>query len=262
MKSEDAYVDVILHLPVRGIVRGLALVIAGLALLSISGHLMVTFLPVGEFTRGLIWFVDLNKEGNLPTWYSSSGLLLAALLLAVISREEKRRGSRYSYHWLFLSLVFLFLSLDEVAGLHERSSDPVRSVLKTQGGAFYYSWVIPGMIFVFAVGVLSLKFLFSLNPRIRKYFLIAGFLFVAGSLGMEMVGGSWAARHGRFNLTYYLMTDFEETLEMSGVLVFIGGLLLHLQSSAAAARKQMAARLRQPRPDFLSEEQEQRSRSA
>jgi hypothetical protein len=246
MKPEEAYLDLVVHLPVRRIIRALAVVIGVLAVLSVSAHLMISLIFTDLSTRGMIWFVDLNKEGNLPTWYSSSALLVASLLLAIISREEKRAGSRYSYHWLFLSIVFLFLSLDEIAGLHERSSDPIRSLLGTGGGAFYYSWVIPGMAFVLLVGAFSLKFLFSLDPRIRKYFVIGGFLFVAGSLGMEMIGGSWAAKHGRFNLTYYLMTDLEETLEMSGVLVFISGLLLHLKSAAVTARKRVAVKVRQP----------------
>ena len=38
---------------------------------------------------GLVRFFDLDAEANLPTWFSSSTLLLCALVLAGIDGQER-----------------------------------------------------------------------------------------------------------------------------------------------------------------------------
>ena len=65
----------------------------------------------------------MNTEANIPAWYSSAALLLAAMLLWIVSAATKQRGGRPIY-WRLLSLVFLALSIDEVAELHEQLTNP------------------------------------------------------------------------------------------------------------------------------------------
>ena len=61
-------------------------------------------------------------------------------------------------------------------------------------------------------------------------FIIAGCLYVSGALGMEMVGGNYRDMVGEVDLNYGLITSFEETLEMAGIILFIYGLLDYLRS--------------------------------
>ena len=80
-------------------------------------------------------------EANVPTLYSSVALLSSSMLLAFIALAHKRNGSS-SLPWVGLALVFLFLSVDEIASIHEKLGGPVRELLGTSG-LLYFAWFIP-----------------------------------------------------------------------------------------------------------------------
>jgi len=177
------------------------------------------------------WFnlFNLDQELNYPSWYASFTLAFCSLLLAAIASAKKRDGDRYFRHWKKLSLIFLFLSVDEAMSIHELLiSRDLRHLLHA-GGIFYYVWVIPATIFVAVVGLSYLKFIIDLPRQIRLLFLIAGGIYVGGALGMEMVGGYWTDLYGKNNLTYALITCAEECMEMVGVAVFIHALLSYMR---------------------------------
>jgi hypothetical protein len=60
------------------------------------------------------------------------------------------------------------------------------------------------------------------------FFLSAG-LFLAGTLGMEMVGGRYVELHGNGTFTYALIANGEETLELVGLVVFLHALMVLLE---------------------------------
>ena len=63
---------------------------------------------------------DLNQEANIPTWFSSMQLLMVGLLLGVFAHAKYDwRQRSASLGLVALSLLFVLLSLDEVACLHE-----------------------------------------------------------------------------------------------------------------------------------------------
>ncbi|MBN1512292.1 MAG: hypothetical protein JXB13_09780 [Phycisphaerae bacterium] len=69
-------------------------------------------------------FVNLDREANLPAWYSSIKLLATAVLCALIFAAERGKAAaerhfRLTPLWLAVGGVFLFLSVDELASLHE-----------------------------------------------------------------------------------------------------------------------------------------------
>jgi hypothetical protein len=176
------------------------------------------------------WFVDafnLDREGNVATWYSTGLLLLAALLLAALARL-KPEGPHPRF-WAALSAVFMLLSLDEAAALHEATIQPVRRALGV-GGALYYAWVVPGAAFAVIVLAGSWRFLRRLPAGTRRLFLIGGAVYVSGAIGVEMVGSSYDVTHGAHNLRYAAIAHCEEMLEMAGVLVFIYALLAYLRA--------------------------------
>ena len=63
---------------------------------------------------------DLEQEANIPSWYSSAMLLVCSGLLAVIAAAKKVSSERYVGHWYGLSLIFMLMSVDEAATLHEK----------------------------------------------------------------------------------------------------------------------------------------------
>jgi len=179
---------------------------------------------VGESVTRLAW---VDEEGNIPAWYSASMLLLCAFLLAAIASAERQHQSRYAVGWLILSLVFVYLSLDESAQLHELSIPPLRDLF-TPTGLLYYPWIVPAGICVALLALGYWRFLTKLPARTRWLFLLAGAVFVTGALGIEALSGQQALLHGERNLTYHLIVTLEELLEMAGVVVFIYALLDHI----------------------------------
>ncbi|HZD01191.1 MAG TPA: hypothetical protein VFA46_13695 [Actinomycetes bacterium] len=57
---------------------------------------------------------------------------------------------------------------------------------------------------------------------------------LAGSLGVEAVGGHLSRTLGQDSLVYLTAADAEEALEMAGILVFLQALLAHLRRVASA----------------------------
>lgn len=92
--------------------------------------------PANHSLREISLLFDFNTESNVPTFFSSVDLLLAGILLFFIASAHKT--NRVScLPWYFLSAKFVFLSVDEIASLHERLMVPVSQVLHTSGIFFY-----------------------------------------------------------------------------------------------------------------------------
>ena len=178
---------------------------------------------------GLYALLHVGTDVSIPTWYSSFALLLCAFLLLIIGKAKNSVRALYSRHWTALGWIFLALSVDEVAGIHETIGRNVRSVV-TLSGVLNYHWVVVGIPFVLVLAVAYLRFLFHLPVKTRNLFVISAVLFVAGALGMEMYNARYDYLHGFDNLHYWTMTGFEEFLEKLGVVVFIYTLLDYMEA--------------------------------
>jgi hypothetical protein len=174
---------------------------------------------------GYIRFLfDLDSEWNIPTRFASELLVVAALLFFIVYRIKNKTKDKYRYHWFVLALIFLLMALDESVMLHEQTSQFLRGSF----GNLYFAWVIPGAIFVLVFTIAYLKFFFSLESRWKKLFFFSAFIFVSGALGMEVIGNYYQAAAGQDNLTYAMLTNFEELLEFAGVVLLIYGLTTYL----------------------------------
>jgi hypothetical protein len=213
----------VLSLPSRKIFWALIFIILCLIVANISTQVS-RFSTSPSILRRLHFAFDFSREANIPTWYQSTTLLLCAIVLVIIALLKRAEHDTYKNLWLGLSLIFLYLSLDEGAALHDRLTDPMRAILDI-GGVFYFAWVIPTSILVLGFVLTYLKFWFHLPIKTRLLFLLAGALYVGGALGIEMIGGNFADKNGVQNLTYELITSVEETFEMLGVAVFLYALL-------------------------------------
>jgi hypothetical protein len=183
---------------------------------------------LGYNNTELVKLVDVSEEANITSWFSSSLLLLSALILLLIARLKLVEKDRYARHWAFLSFIFFFLSLDETAGLHELTIRPLRSLFSTSG-IFYYAWVVVAIPIVLSIGFLYLRFVFSLPSKTRNNFILAGILFLVGAVGFEMVEGLY--RHSEIAGMYFssIFVTIEELLENLGVVVFILALLAYIK---------------------------------
>jgi hypothetical protein len=173
---------------------------------------------------GLRPLLNLNGEANLPAWFSAALLLAAAAVLAVIWRTTPAGAGRR--HWAVLAAVFVFLSADEAAEIHEMLN-PLREHFGNDG-LLYWAWVVPyglaGLAFVAAYA----RFLRRLPPRTARLFVASGMLYVGGALVLEMAGGMVMDRVGRGTLPVVVLYTLEELAEMSAIVLFIYALLDYL----------------------------------
>ena len=196
--------------------------IAVLATLSVAEQYVIHILGREDLEDFLITF-DLDAESNLPTWYSSIMLLVCSVLIGMIASRTRRLGGRFVRHWRALSALFAFLSLDEIARLHEHLGR-LHESWHTHG-LFYFAWVIPGAAFVAVVGVLFLRFFLHLPAATRWRFFWSGVVFVTGALVVEALGGWRAETMGMNNMTHSLIATVEEVMEIAGVAGFLVALL-------------------------------------
>lgn len=225
-----------LSLALRRLVVGLA----GVFLVLLALHLVVVWSYVDgwRFPARDRFFFD--RENNLPTFFSTFILMLAAALLGLVGASKRRVGDAFARHWQVMALVFLGLAIDEAASLHELLIRPLRSSLQLTG-LLWFGWVIAGAVFVLAFVVGYLRFLAHLPARARWLFVVAGAMYAMGALGLEMVGG-WVflARDIR---DYMLVMTLEESLEMAGILLFNYALVDYLARWCPPLSVDMSPRL-------------------
>ena len=218
--------EVRLRIAIRPFMRVLCIWVGFLVAASSFGQFS-TYVLGHTHLFGMVNLFSLDREANIPSWYSSVSLLFCGILLAVIGHTSRLHAERWWRHWMGLAIIFGILAVDEAASIHELSIEPLRNLLGA-GGLLHWTWVVPGAIFVVFVGAVYLRFIAALPRRTRLLFVISAITFVGGALGLEMLGAAWFDVHGRRNLGYSFFWTVEETLEMCGVLIFIYALLGHL----------------------------------
>jgi hypothetical protein len=198
----------------------LLLVVVFLIVASLVGQYSTFFLEDGHM-HGFVPQFNLDREMNIPTWFSSTCFLFAALLLWELGDSDGEKSRKY---WKGLAMVFAYLSLDETAALHEIFVDPLRNLFQAHG-LLYFSWVILGVAFVAILAIVYGRFFLSQPRPTRNLFMISAGLFLTGTLGVEMIGGRHVERYGNANFDYALIANCEESLELLGLVVFLYALM-------------------------------------
>ena len=205
--------------------RLLCWVILGLVL----AHVCSFLLPKGSFLSNIL---DINQEKNIPTAFSTIILFICAVLLRQI--YFVKQTTRFSGYWRALSIIFLGMALDECLIIHEHIGillDP----LTHHRGAFYYSWVVLGILFVLVFIASYARFIVHLPTKTRWRFLIAGAVYLFGVLGMELISGDYVSEHGLDDRAMLaLLNGIEETAEMIGISLFIRALLIYAKAELSA----------------------------
>lgn len=198
------------------LIKGLA--ITCLALLSIHIVLTVIHYRFMELPWLLRELFDVDEEESIPTWFSSSLLLITSVVLLLITQLSRKSKDPYTFYWLGLAFGFAFMSVDEIAGFHE-----------TLNSIIEISWAVPGMLVVLLIGVLYLKFLFSLPSPFAVRFMMSGAIFVGGAVGVELATEPYLYDDALDTLGYNLWTPVEEGMEMGGVILFLASLFDYLK---------------------------------
>lgn len=197
----------------RGVIRTLLGVLLVLNAANLVG------IALGADDRGSRYLL-LALEQNPSTWFSAAQLALATVLALAVAE-----GRPDAVNWRTVAGVLAFLSLDEVATIHERLGG-----LPVVPGIGSRAWAGAGLLLVAAVTWRLLPWVVRIGGPLRFALLAGGALFVAGAVGFEVLAGDWRVAHGEDGI-YWALTTAEENLELLGVFVVVRLLLAHLQAT-------------------------------
>ena len=173
-------------------------------------------------------YFNLTYEFNLPAYYSSVILGLAGGILLIIAIKKIRLGAKFRFQWLFLSLTFFYLAIDELLALHE-DLGKYAVINLGEENLIIQDWAYAGIVIVVLFIILLLPFFIHLPPGHKLRFFTSAALYVGGFLGVEIIGSFYEIRNGIQEIPYVLFTTVEETLEMVGVIYFINALMIYLE---------------------------------
>ena len=128
------------------VIRFFYVMTAMVVTLGIARELFIGMVGTETVLQDLRHFA-LDAERNVGAWYSSALMVLIAVCTFFNWQMDRHRADIFSYSWLFISVVFFILSVDETAGFHEVVDAPLRETFELTG-FFYNPWVFFGAFFV------------------------------------------------------------------------------------------------------------------
>lgn len=152
-------------IPIR-LSRHLMIFVAGLAIIAGLEALYHWSQGLAAMTTdGHIASFDLDAEGSLGAWFSSTLLLFASLVAILVYRVRRHRTDDYQGYyrvWLWAAFCWLLMSLDEGASLHEGFKEMMARLTGTRllgDGSIW--WAIP---YFFLLGSVGTRLLVDMRP--------------------------------------------------------------------------------------------------
>ena len=218
----------IYHLSPRKVTRFLLLIIGLLLLGHIFERVLTYWLKIDYDIHITPEYFHFDKESNFPSLYSALALGFSSCLLAILAIFEKVTETKYAKDWKLLSLIFLYLAIDEACHIHEQFNS-LQKVINAEG-ILRFPWIIPASLLLIVFLIKFRKFIFSLPAKTKILFILAGTVYVLGAIGVELVGAYFADSFGLESINYLIVSTVEELMEMLGIVIFINGILIHIQS--------------------------------
>lgn len=180
----------------------------------------------GGFINGILSVFDMGNEMSIPTWYSQILLLIAAVTVAAITYTKWLQRDKWRWHWGLVAGVLLCASIDEGATLHEKlSSIDLPGRLGIESSLLLFSWVLPALIIITVLGLVLLRFWWSLPQRTRWLLAASVIVFLSGAVGLEMVASNFLladmVNHSSSFMYKGVLWAIEEGLEQMGVIFII-----------------------------------------
>ena len=221
--------------PIKVFDRAVKVFAVGAVLLLVA--LGVLHVLYGDVEAGGVYWFNLDKERNLPTWITGALFFLFACAALAIFAAERRVNRRHAgtfklpVLWLGVAAAGSLMSLDEMTILHENLFwSEVRTRTQAVGGAWVYltQWQIlfaPAVLLVFCY--FAVFFINRFRPRASPFRMAAfglGCWFFAFLIEgvRERVHHVGAALYGYSALV-------EEELELAGAVLLTLALLLYLR---------------------------------
>lgn len=205
----------------------------------LAGLLLFEVLLVLMYLATNAWFVtfpwgpaphlfDLNRESAVPTWFSSVQLFTIALVLLVTASNNRAHRLRPTTLPLAGSAGFLFLSMDEVAMVHEQITEVAK--YRHYDSLLWFgndgAWIAIYAVIGIPVAAWVAWQLRRLWPHFRHAFVmgvIGAMILVGGAVGLELIGYALRAALGNFPRWEIAAEEF---MEMAGASVMLYAALL------------------------------------
>lgn len=200
---------------------------------------------------------NIAREDAIGTWFSILQLVAASVITRLLYRQARDSGAADSVRrcWGYLSVLFLYMSIDDAAKIHERLG-----TLFSDGVTFFpsYSWQV---VYAPVFGMATLVFLFVawkvLADNIGRIWTVLGVGFLITAVGLDFLegiepsdksGASGSGQHsGSIAAPAKAFADFigtnghniehlqrvlEESMEMAAITLFLGAFILQLGRSS------------------------------
>jgi hypothetical protein len=166
---------------------------------------------------------DVELENNIPTWFSSTILLIGALLFSLIAALKWSGKDRFALQWTGLAVMLFLMSADETASIHEMFNMKALPMVNIDPDL----WIVIAAPALLGIGALYFRFFMHLPARTRNLMLLAAGIYFFGALGFETIAINDVVQvlYRGYNAIYSLLTLIEETMEMVGVALLIYTLL-------------------------------------
>ncbi len=208
----------------------------GAQILLLCLHLAAALIEaaIGEQVR-VLGFLDMDRERNLPTWFAGAQLLTIGVLAMLIGRLRDLEPPPSRVFFILAGLLFFFLSIDEITGLHEKITLVTKGVdwvphLPGHRGVWVFLYLPLGLVLVVAAH----RHLFALWRHHRSEGLILALglgTYLVGTAGFD-VYAILAFPNKEPWFLYRMQVAGEESLEMLGANLMIwAGLRLLVQMS-------------------------------
>lgn len=186
---------------------------------------------------GLVTLLHFDREQNIPTLFAVL-LLLASSVMALACSENAAETRVLRRGWVIVAVILALMALDEFVSIHERLDSAIRYYLGSESLP-YVVWPIPYLIGIGLLGLRLAPWFFALKPRLALSLIIAGFIFIAGAAGVELVAGDYIEhidpnREGISSWRRDLFATLEESLEFTGIILVLQILTAHAANDRQA----------------------------
>ena len=236
-----------------------------LLLLLLAGEVCLVIIDAAINYQGWITvsgiqrMANIAREDGLGTWFMTVQTLAAGVTIFLIYLVARARDSSRgaSLAWLFLSLFFFFMAIDDAVQIHERLGSAFSYYAETGAGLpgrildFFpsYPWQLIILPFFAAGGIFMLFFLWQRlrdnHGRAKLVLALACFVtaiildFVEGlepdsglNLFMKLVNNSRLSE----DFVYHFAKVIEEFLEMLAMTLLLSMFFMHLSRSVGSMR--------------------------
>jgi len=190
----------------------------GLLVISIFGQ-SLKYWTIFENAFGLVPLFNFAVKHSVSTIYGVLLLFVLALLLGTISAYKVQKKESYQSHWIFLTILTLYLSINRGTQVHNLVISPLKKVLRNSFGVLQVTRIYTTII---SLGLMFLlffrKFYLSLPKKTRSLLKISTFVYLVGFTLLASNIGQMISSWDFIQTTIISISKF---IEMTGIVLLI-----------------------------------------